>query len=127
MAGTVKGSNYDELLKGITLINTTFFNELPKLYDQVPKANLTTIQLDWQPIGDMWMKASAQRGGNTLGLDPSKIYLCYAEVVEWTGSEYDSVVDQWVQETTKKINDATAEAGLFDPFNYMYVFFIPCL
>lgn len=121
MAGTIKGTNYDEVLKGITLINTTFFNELPKLYNQVPKANLTTIQLDWQPIGDMWMKASEQRGGNALGLDPSQIYLCYAEVVEWVGSEYDSIVDKWVQDTTKKINDATAKAGLFDPFNYMYV------
>ena len=87
----------------------------------MPAVNITTIQLDWQPIGDLWMKASAQRGGNALGLDPSKVYLCYAEVVEWTGSEYDDIVNQWVQETTQKINDATHREGLYDPFNYMYV------
>ena len=121
VAGTVTGSNYEELFHGISLINSTFFNELPKLYAQVPKANISTIQLDWQPIGDLWMKATAERGGNALGLDQSKIYLCYAEVVEWIGSEYDDAVQKWVQDTTKKINDATAKAGLFDPFNYMYV------
>ena len=119
VAGTVTGTNYDELFDAISIINSTFFAELPKLYAQVPAVNLTTIQLDWQPIGDLWMKASAERGGNPLGLDPSKVYLCYAEVVEWTGSEYDDAVAEWVENTTNKINEATKKAGHYDPFNYM--------
>lgn len=65
------------------------------------------------------MKASAERGGNALGLDPSKVYLCYAQVVEWIGSAYDEAVSSWIQETTYKINNATQKAGLYDPFNYM--------
>lgn len=127
VAGTVTGTNYDELLDGISIINNTFFEELPKLYAQVPAANLTTIQLDWQPIGDLWMKASAERGGNPLGLDPSKVYLCYAEVVEWTGSQYDDAVAKWVENTTNKINEATKKAGHYDPFNYMCVLLPPAL
>ncbi|KAK1141144.1 hypothetical protein N8T08_009311 [Aspergillus melleus] len=119
VAGTVTGTDYKSLLEGITIINSTFFNELPKLLDQVPMANISTIQLDWQPIGADWMSASASRGGNALGLDPSKIYLCYAEVVEWIGSAYDDIVAEWVQETTHAINNATMKAGLYDPFNYM--------
>lgn len=119
VAGTVTGTNYKTLLEGITIINTTFFNELPKLLNQVPMANISTIQLDWQPIGADWMRASESRGGNALGLDSSKIYLCYAEVVEWIGSAYDDIVAEWVQETTYAINNATIKAGLYDPFNYM--------
>lgn len=119
VAGTVKGTTYEELHQGISIINTTFFNQLPKLYKQVPKANISTIQLDWQPIGADWMKASEARGGNALGLDSSKIYLCYAEVVEWIGSAYDNIVAEWVEETTYAINNATQKAGLYDAFNYM--------
>ncbi|OBT96665.1 hypothetical protein VE01_04210 [Pseudogymnoascus verrucosus] len=51
------------------------------------------------------MAASAANGvgGNALGLDPKKgVYLAYAEVVEWFGSEHDE-----------------AAAGLYDHFNYM--------
>jgi len=119
VAGTVTGTNRAELLQGISIINSTFFAELPKLYAKVPAANLTTIQLDWQPIGSLWMEATAKRGGNALGLDPKKVYLCYAEVVEWTGSKYDDAVMEWVEQTTNKINAATQKAGLYDPFNYM--------
>ncbi|CAG8008186.1 unnamed protein product [Penicillium olsonii] len=119
VAGTVKGTTYKELLQGITIINQTFFNELPKLYKQIPTANISTIQLDWQPIGADWMKASESRGGNALGLDSSQIYLCYAEVVEWIGSAYDDIVANWLEETTYKINNATQKAGLYDAFNYM--------
>ncbi|CAI7594536.1 unnamed protein product [Penicillium viridicatum] len=119
VAGTVKGTSYKELLSGISIINQTFFNELPKLYAQVPTANISTIQLDWQPIGADWMKASEAHGGNALGLDSSHVYLCYAEVVEWIGSAYDEIVASWVEETTYKINNATQKAGLYDAFNYM--------
>ncbi|KAJ5106858.1 hypothetical protein N7456_003533 [Penicillium angulare] len=119
VAGTVKGTTYDELYQGISIINTTFFNELPKLYAQVPSANISTIQLDWQPIGADWIEASEARGGNALGLDSSQVYLCYAEVVEWIGSAYDDVVASWVEETTYAINNATQKAGLYDAFNYM--------
>jgi hypothetical protein len=119
VAGTVKGTTYKELMEGITIINQTFFNELPKLYSQVPTANISTIQLDWQPIGADWMKASEARGGNALGLDSSQVYLCYAEVVEWIGSAYDDIVAEWLENTTYKINNATQKAGLYDAFNYM--------
>ncbi|CAI7655111.1 unnamed protein product [Penicillium palitans] len=119
VAGTVKGTSYKELLGGISIINQTFFNELPKLYAQVPTANISTIQLDWQPIGADWMKASEARGGNALGLESSQVYLCYAEVVEWIGSAYDEIVASWVEETTYKINNATQKAGLYDAFNYI--------
>ncbi|KAJ5690414.1 hypothetical protein N7462_004806 [Penicillium macrosclerotiorum] len=119
VAGTVKGTTYDELHQGISLINTTFFSQLPKLYRQIPAANISTIQLDWQPIGADWIKASEARGGNALGLDSSKVYLCYAEVVEWIGSAYDDIVATWVEETTYMINNATQKAGLYDSFNYM--------
>ena len=119
VAGTVKGTTYEELHQGISIINTTFFNELPKLYSQVPTANISTIQLDWQPIGAEWIKASNARGGNALGLDPTQVYLCYAEVVEWIGSAYDDIVAKWVEDTTYAINNATQKAGLYDAFNYM--------
>ncbi|KAJ5893647.1 hypothetical protein N7495_005338 [Penicillium taxi] len=119
VAGTVKGTTYAELHQGISIINTTFFNELPKLYAQVPSANISTIQLDWQPIGADWIKASEAAGGNALGLDSSNIYLCYAEVVEWIGSAYDEIVAEWLEETTYAINNATQKAGLHDAFNYI--------
>lgn len=57
--------------------------------------------------------------GNALGLDPSQVYLCYAEVVEWIGSAYGHIVAQWVDETSYAINNATQKAGLYDKFNYM--------
>ncbi|KAL4921363.1 hypothetical protein BDW62DRAFT_219513 [Aspergillus aurantiobrunneus] len=119
VAGTVTGTTFAELHRGISIINSTFFERLPKLYAQVPAENLQSIQLDWQPIGKLWLDASAKAGGNALGLDPSKVYLAYAEVVEWKGPEYNEAVMQWVEETTEAINRATKKAGLFDPFNYM--------
>ncbi|KAE8147115.1 hypothetical protein BDV25DRAFT_143074, partial [Aspergillus avenaceus] len=119
VAGTVTGSTQTDLLTGISIINNTFFAELPKLTSQIPKENISTIQLDWQPIGASWLQASNSRGGNALGLDASKTYLCYAEVVEWIGSAYDDIVLDWVQQTTYKINNKTMEAGLYDKFNYM--------
>ncbi|KAL3477299.1 hypothetical protein BJX99DRAFT_226350 [Aspergillus californicus] len=119
VAGTVTGTSFAELHHGISIINSTFFSRLPTLYSQVPADNLVTIQLDWQPIGKLWMDASAKAGGNALGLDPSKVYLAYAEVVEWTGSQYDDIVNAWIEETTYAINNATQKAGLYDAFNYM--------
>lgn len=119
VAGTVTGTTYDDLFRGISIINSTFFDRLPSLYSQVPAANFKAIQLDWQPIGKLWLDASAAAGGNALGLDSSKVYLAYAEVVEWTDSQYDDVIMAWVEETTYAINNATMKAGLYDKFNYM--------
>ncbi|KAL4882704.1 hypothetical protein BJY04DRAFT_206913 [Aspergillus karnatakaensis] len=119
VAGTVTGNSFEELYRGISIINSTFFERLPTLYAQVPAENIAIIQLDWQPIGKLWMDASAKAGGNALGLDSSKVYLAYAEVVEWTGSEYDEIVMQWLRETTWAINNATWQAGLFNAFNYI--------
>lgn len=119
MAGTAVGNTYEELHKGIAITNRTFFSSLPELDEKVPKANISLIEMEWQPIGASWMEASTTRGGNALGLDPSKVYLCYAQVVEWIGSAYDEAVASWVQKTQEKINKATKEAGVYDPFNYM--------
>ena len=122
VAGTVVGKNYDQLLQGIQIINDTFFDALPALYAQVPPSDISVIQFDWQPIGKLWMDASAANGiaGNPLGLDPKKgVYLAYAEVVEWFDSKHDDAVNASVISTTKAINAATAKAGLFDAFKYM--------
>lgn len=119
VAGTIKATTYDDLYRGISIINSTFAAQLPSLYAQIPTANISIIELDWQPIGASWLEASESRGGNALGLDKDQVYLCYAEVVEWIGSDYDEIVGDWVVETTYKINNATLEAGLYDSFNYM--------
>lgn len=122
VAGTVVGKNYGELLRGIQIINDTFFDRLPALYAKVPPSAISVIQLDWQPIGKLWLDASSANGvgGNPLGLDSKKgVYLAYAEVVEWFGSEYDDAVNAWVESTTIAINAATEKEGLYDPFNYM--------
>ncbi|KAL3423073.1 FAD binding domain protein [Phlyctema vagabunda] len=121
VAGTVVGQTYEELLQGIQITNDTFYEALPALYAQIPAANISIIELDWQPIGSLWMDASTADGkpGNALGLDASKIYLCWAEVVEWIGSDFDDIVATWVESTTSAINAATQAAGLFDSFNYM--------
>ncbi|KAG4434152.1 hypothetical protein IFR05_010373 [Cadophora sp. M221] len=118
-AGTIVGTTYDELLEGINISNSVFYERLPLLYDQVPASEISVIQIDWQPIGKLWMDASAAAGGNALGLDSSKIYLAWAEVVEWIGSEYDEICLEWVKETTAAIKEATQRAGLYSSFNYM--------
>lgn len=122
VAGTVVGKTYDQLLEGVQIINDTFYSNLPTLYATIPTDNIVVIQLNWQPIGDLWLSASADNGvgGTPLGLDASKgTYLAYAEVVEWIGSEYDQFVYEWTANTTYAINNATQAAGLYDPFNYM--------
>jgi hypothetical protein len=83
-AGPVVGTNYTQLLQGVNITNSVFYSRLPLLYAKVPAANISIIDLDWQPIGSLLMAASAAGGGNALGLDPCKVYLCWAEVVEWT-------------------------------------------
>ena len=112
--------NYADLLKGISLVNTTFFNEVPSLRAKIPDTNITIIEIDWEPIGALWLKASTDRGGNALGLDPARgTYVCYAQVVEWSGAQYNDVAYGWVQNTGKKIENALRDAGLYDPFHYM--------
>jgi len=119
-SGTMVAKTYDDLLKGIGLINTTFFNEVPSLRAQIPAANITIIEIDWEPVGALWLKASAARGGNALGLDPAKgTYVFYAQVVEWTGAQYNDAAYGWVASTAGKIDDALKAAGLYDPFHYM--------
>jgi hypothetical protein len=123
VAGTVVGQTYDELVQGIEITNQVFFDALPALYDVIPFANLSLVTIDWQPITSLWQEGSeaANPTGNALGVDPATKgkYLCWAEVVEWYGDEYQDVVMAWVQNTTAAINAATQAAGLFDPFTYM--------
>lgn len=85
----------------------------------MPKENITIIEIDWEPITSLWLKASAAKGPNALGLDPTQHYICYAQVVEWTGSQYTRIVYNWAAENEKMIMDATQEAGIYDPFHYM--------
>jgi hypothetical protein len=122
VAGTVVGKTKVELRESIQIINDTFFSALPSLYAVLPQANISIIELDWQPISDLWISASTanNQSGNALGLDASKgTYLMYAQVVEWIGSAYDEAVYEWIQNTTWAINNATSVAGYFDEFNYM--------
>jgi hypothetical protein len=48
--------------------------QLGELVEEGLVDNAATIQLDWQPIGADWLKASEARGGNALGLDSSQVY-----------------------------------------------------
>ena len=118
-AGTIVGTTYDQLQAGVNITQTVFSSRLPLLYAEVPAANISIIEFDWQPIGKLWMDATTAAGGNALGLDPTKIYLCWAEVVEWIGSAYDDVVASWVKDTTAAINAATTAAGVHSSFTYM--------
>ncbi|KAL2067082.1 hypothetical protein VTL71DRAFT_1506 [Oculimacula yallundae] len=118
-AGTLVGENYEELLKGIQITNQIFYDRLPLLYAQVPESEIQIIEIDWQPIGKLWMDASTKAGGNALGLDPSKVYLAWAEVVEWKSSKYDTICLQWTKDTTAAINAATKKAGLYSAWTYM--------
>ncbi|KAH7385045.1 hypothetical protein BKA64DRAFT_156473 [Cadophora sp. MPI-SDFR-AT-0126] len=118
-AGTVVGTTYEELFIGVNLTNSIFYERLPFLYDQVPASEISIIEIDWQPIGKLWMDASSAAGGNALGLDSSKIYLAWAEVLEWVGSEYDDICLQWIKETTAVIKEATRTAGIYSSFDYM--------
>ena len=121
-AGTVVGKSCDQLLQGIQIVNDTFYSHLPALYAAIPTENIVILQLNWQPLGDLWLSASARNGvnGNPLGLDAKKgTYLAFAEVVEYRGSQYDEFVSTWIKETTSAINKATKKAGLYDAFNYM--------
>ncbi|KAI5296625.1 hypothetical protein KEM52_005576 [Ascosphaera acerosa] len=119
VAGTVKGKTYEELHKGLSIVNQTFTAATSELFARVPQENLALVEVNFQPIGTLWTKATNQRGGNPLGLDEDQVYLCYAEVVMWQGAEYDDIVNSWVEETTYKINNATQKVGLYDAFNYM--------
>ena len=111
---------YPDLLKGISLIKTTFFSQVPSLRAQLPAANLSIIEIDWEPIGALWLRASATRGGDALGFDPAKgTYVCYVQVVDWIGEMYDEAAYAWVASTARKIEDALKGAGLYDPFHYM--------
>lgn len=123
IAGTTVGKTYDQLLKAIRIVNGGFLNALPALYRILPAENRKLLSVDWQPLGALWAAGSkkANPGGNPLGFDPAAkgTYLAWAEVVEWTGSQYDDAVYAWVQNTTWSIANATQKAGLWDAFNYM--------
>jgi hypothetical protein len=119
-SGTIVGKTYGDLLKGISIINSTFFNAIPRLYEQLPPENITSTEVGWQPIGAHWMESSVTKGGNALGLDSERgVYICYTVVVLWTGSEYDDVVYSWLEDVISATKHATEAAGLYDPFNYM--------
>ncbi|PBP17938.1 putative fad binding domain-containing protein [Diplocarpon rosae] len=118
-AGTLIATTEEEILAGVNITNTIFYERLPLLYSQVPAANISMTEIDWQPIGKLWMDATAAAGGNALGLDPSKIYIAWAEVVEWIGADYDATCLDWVRATTAAIQAATQAAGLYSSFTYM--------
>jgi len=73
VAGTTVGTTYAELLKGIQLTHDIFYERLPLLYTQIPAANISIMEIVFQPIGKLWIQKTAEAGGNALGLDPKKI------------------------------------------------------
>lgn len=123
IAGTHVGKTYEDILKGVQIVNDKFLEAVPALQEIVPAEDLQLVCVDWQPLGDLWLKGSQKSnpGGNALGFDPENkgTYMAWAEVVEWNGSQYDEQVHAWVKKTTASIVDATKEAGLWDPFLYM--------
>jgi hypothetical protein len=123
IAGTTVGKTYDQLLRGINIVYKGFMDALPSLYQVLPAGNRKLLSIDWQPLGPLWAAGSKKSnpGGNPLGFDPTTkgTYLAWAEVVEWSGAEYDDAVYAWIQNTTWTIANATKAAGLSDSFNYM--------
>lgn len=123
IAGTTTGKSYEELLEGIELVNDNFLNALPDLYKILPAENRVLISVDWQPLGALWAQGSKKNnpGGNPLGFDPASkgTYVAWAEVVEWSGDQYNEAVFAWIRETTWAIANATQKAGHYDAFNYM--------
>ncbi|KAF5985021.1 hypothetical protein FBULB1_3097 [Fusarium bulbicola] len=123
IAGTTAGKTYEELLRGIQIVNDGFLDALPGSYKVLPAKDRVLISVDWQPIGSLWTKASKKynRGGNALGLDVEKkgTYIAWAEVVEWSGDEHNDAVFKWIEDTTWAIANPTQKAGLYDPFIYM--------
>lgn len=127
VAGTIVGSNYDELLRGIQITNDTFYAALNDLYANIPAEDIAILQLDWQPITKTWIEAGLKNNpaGSPIlgGLSEyeTKTYLAYAEVVEWTNTQgdHDAFVASWIETTTSAINAALDKEGLWAPFNYM--------
>jgi hypothetical protein len=123
IAGTTTGKTYEQLEKGIQISWDVFNASVPALLDILPPADRQLISMDWQPLGDLWLKGSRKSnpGGNALGFDPAKkgTYLAWAEVVEWRGEQHNDAVYSWIKNTTSAIEDATKAAGLYDAFNYM--------
>lgn len=123
IAGTHVGKTYEDILKGVKIVNDLFLAAVPALQEIVPAEDLILVSVDWQPIGDLWLKGSRESnpGGNPLGFDPETkgTYMAWAEVVEWNGTQYDEQVHDWVKNTTWTIANATQEAGIWDPFLYM--------
>lgn len=123
IAGTTVGKTYEQLLKGIQVSWDTFSAALPTLFEILPVEDRVLISIDWQPLGDLWLKGSRKvnPGGNALGFDPTSkgTYLAWAEVVEWKGEQHNDAVYSWVKNTTWAIGNATKVAGVYDSFNYM--------
>lgn len=123
IAGTTTGKTYEEILKGVQIVNDVFLGALPELYKVLPAEDRKLISVDWQPIGSLWEKASKKYnpGGNALGLDTETkgTYIAWAEVVEWGGDEHNDEIFKWIEDTTWAIGNATQKAGLYDPFYYM--------
>ncbi|ENH66448.1 6-hydroxy-D-nicotine oxidase [Fusarium oxysporum f. sp. cubense race 1] len=99
IAGTTTGKTYEEILKGIQIVNNGFLNALQTV----------CASKKYNP------------GGNALGLDVEKkgTYIAWAEVVEWSGDEHNDAVFKWIEDTTWAIANATQKAGIYDPFTYM--------
>lgn len=121
-AGSIVGSNYDDLHTGIRLTHDTFYDKLHGLYSTVPAEALEYISIGWQPLPDIWLNASqhVNPSGNALGLDQSKgPYVAWVGIVMWNDSRYDTAVANWVAEVTDAIDEMTKAKGLYDPFKYM--------
>lgn len=121
-AGSITGRGYDEIQTGIKLIHDTFYDKLPNLYSSVPTEALEYISIGWQPIPEMWKKASQRVNptGNTLGFDSTEgFHVAWVGIVMWNESLYDGAVADWVTTVTNAIDDATKTGGVYHPFKYM--------
>ncbi len=122
VSGTVVGKTYEQVLTGIRIINDIFTANIPLLTAHIPAVNISIIEIDWEPLGALWFSASQKSNpaGNALGFDPSiGNYICYAQVVEWIGSEYDTFVYAWTANNKIQIMASSEAAGVFNGFHYM--------
>ncbi|KAI1337077.1 hypothetical protein F5Y15DRAFT_426217 [Xylariaceae sp. FL0016] len=123
-AGTAVGRDRDELLRGLRATLGAFLGALPALYAVVPPERVHLVSLDWQPIGAAWQAGSraANPGGSPLSVvdpDAKGTYLAWALVAEWVGDEYDGLAMEWVESTTRAIEEAARREGVWDAFTYM--------
>ncbi|KAK9426641.1 putative FAD-binding PCMH-type domain-containing protein [Seiridium unicorne] len=77
--------------------------------------------VSFQPLSRPFLKASREKGGNLMGLDPDKDGGSYAGILYpiWKNAEDDEAVLGFTREAAKKIEEKMRELGLFNPYVYL--------